>query len=136
MKTLVKVVLGGLMLVGTAAATAAPANAGVSVGVNLGAPGPAVAYGYGNHCFRPYWNRPGYCRYPVYGAPIFVNGGRYREPVYYRNDGGERYFWIHNGWMRDRDDFHRGRNDFGDHHDWRADHGWHSDRGRHEGDRG
>lgn len=106
MKSLAKLVLGGAMLAGAVAATVAPANAGVSVGVNLGVP---VAYGYGNPCFRPYYFRPAYCGYPAYGGPIFIDGGWYRGPVNYRYYGGERYFWLHDRWMRDRDDFRRDR---------------------------
>jgi hypothetical protein len=131
MKTLAKLVLGGLMLT-AAAATAAPANAGVAVGVNIGVPGVAVGYGYGNPCYRPYAYRPAYCRYPVYGGPLFVNGGWYREPIYYRYEGGARFFWLHNGWVRDRDDFHRGGHD-GDGRGWHDRDGY--DRDGHDGDR-
>lgn len=109
MKTLAKLALGGLMLAGTAAATAAPANAGVAVGVNVGLPGVAVAYGYGNPCYQPYWNRPFYCGYRFYGAPV--------EYRYY--DGG-RFGWTHDGFFRDRDGY---RGDWQNHEVY--DRGWH-----------
>jgi hypothetical protein len=112
MNTISKLALGGLMLAGAAAATTAPASAGVVVGVNFGVPGLAVyggyPYGYPNVCYRPYWYRPAWCGgYQVYGEPLFVDGGWYTSPVYYRYYGGARYFWLHNGWVADRDDFHR-----------------------------
>lgn len=138
MNTIAKLTLGGLMLAGAAAATTAPADAGVSVGVNLGVPGIAVGYGYGNPCYRPYAYRPGWCGgYPVYGAPLYINGGWYAGPAYYRYYGGARYFWIHDRWIADRDDFHRGYDGWYRGRDWHADHGWYGDhdRGRnnHEG---
>ena len=105
MKTITKLAFGAAMLVSAAATTAAPANAGVSIGLSVGVPGVGIAYA--NPCYRPYWYRPAYCGYQVYGQPIFVDGGWYRGPVYYRTYGGERYFWLHNQWTRDRDDFHR-----------------------------
>jgi hypothetical protein len=130
MNTISKLALGGLMLAGAAAATTAPANAGVAVGVNFGVPGFGVSYGYPNVCYRPYWYRPAWCGgYPVYGAPLYVDGGWYTSPVYYRYYGGQRYFWLHNRWIGDRDDFHRdfaGRAGWGDRHDaWQVRHdGW------------
>ncbi len=132
MKTIAKLALGGLMLAGAAAATTAPASAGVSVGVNIGVPGVAVGYGYGNACHWPYRVRPAWCGgYPVYGAPLYVDGGRYGGPAYYRYEGGARYFWIHDRWIADRGDFHRpydgwyrGRD--WDHDRWQDNHGgWH-----------
>jgi len=99
MKTIARLVFGGVMLAGAAAS--APANAGVTVDVNFGLPTVSVGY-YGNPCLRPLPYRPAYC-YPVYNEPIHFGGGWYRGPVYYRYDGGARYFWIHNGWFRDRD---------------------------------
>jgi hypothetical protein len=105
MKTIAKLAFSGLMLAGAALATTAPASAGVSV--NIGLPGIGIAVG--NPCAGPFAYRPAYCGYPVYGEPIFIDGGWYNGPVYYREFGGERYFWIHNGWMRDRVEFHPGR---------------------------
>ncbi len=105
MKSLSKIVVGAAMLAGTALGLAAPASAGVSVGVSVGTPG--VVVGVGNPCYRPFRFRPAYCGYPVYGQPLFVDGVWYRGPVYVRTVGGERYFWLHNGWVRDRVTFHR-----------------------------
>lgn len=107
MKTIAKMVLGGLMLAGTAAAAVTEANAGVSIGVNVGGPRVAVAYGYGGACYRPLRFRPAYCGYPVYRERLFVDGAVYRGPVAYRVIGRDRYFWLHNRWERDRVDFHR-----------------------------
>jgi len=109
--------------------------------VNFGVPGVAVGYGYGNPCYRPYWYRPAWCGgYSVYGAPLFVDGGWYRGPVYSRYYGGARYFWIHNRWTADRDDFHRGYDGWYRGRNWSTDQGhdhdrWQDDRasGEHDG---
>jgi|SRR5580692_4117188 hypothetical protein len=100
-----KIAVGALMLAGATLGVAVPANAGVAVGVTIGTPGVAVRVG--NPCFREYRFRPAYCGYPVYGQPLFVGGVAYRQPVYVRTVGGQRYFWLHNGWQRDRVEFHR-----------------------------
>ncbi len=102
-----KIAVGALMLAGTTLGVAAPANAGVAVGVTVGAPDVAVRVG--NPCFRPHRFRPAYCGYPVYGRPLFVDGVWYRQPVYVRTVGGRQFFWLHNGWVRDRVEFHRVR---------------------------
>lgn len=105
MRTLSKIAVGGAMLASAALGLAVPANAGVVVGVTVGAP--VVAVRVGNPCLRPWRFRPAYCGYPVYGEPLFVDGAWVRGPVYVRNVSGVRYFWVRNGWVRDRDDFHR-----------------------------
>lgn len=105
MKNFKKIAVGALMLAGATLGVVAPANAGVAVGVTIGAP--AVGVRVGNPCFRPYRFRPAYCGYPVYGQPLFVDGVVNSQPVYVRTVGGERYFWLHNGWVRDRVEFHR-----------------------------
>jgi hypothetical protein len=107
MKTFTKIAVGALMLACASLGVVAPANAGVAVGVTIGTP--AVAVRVGNPCFKPWRFRPAYCGYPVYGQPLFVDGVWYREPVYVRTVGGRRYFWLHNGWVRDRVEFHRVR---------------------------
>lgn len=128
MKTIAKWALGGLMLASAAAATTAPASAGVAVGVNIGVPGVAVGVGYGSACYRPYVYRPAWCGgYPVYGSPLFINGAWYGGPVPYRYYGGARYFWLHDRWIADRDDFHRGFDGWY-HRDWHQDHGWNDNR--------
>jgi hypothetical protein len=106
MKSLSKIAVGAAMLAASALGCAAPASAGVAVGVTVGVPGVAVGVG---PCYRPFRFRPAYCGYPVYGAPLFVDGAWVRGPVYARTIGGERYFWLHNGWVRDRVAFHRDR---------------------------
>jgi hypothetical protein len=100
-----KIAAGALMLAGATLGVAVPANAGVAVGVTVGTP--AIGVRVGNPCFKPYRFRPAFCGYPVYGRPLFVDGAVYRGPVYVRTAGGERYFWLHNGWTRDRAEFHR-----------------------------
>ena len=105
MKTFTKIAVGALMLAGASLGVAVPANAGVDVGVTIGTP--AVGVRVGNPCFNRF--RPAYCGYPVYGRPLFVDGVWYRGPVYVRTVAGRRYFWVHNGWVRDRVEFHRVR---------------------------
>jgi hypothetical protein len=106
MNTFKKIAVGALMLAGATVGVAMPANAGVAVGVTIGTP--AVGVRVGNPCFRPYRFRPAYCGYPVYSEPLYVDGVVYSgAPVYVRTVGGERYFWLHNGWVRDRVAFHR-----------------------------
>jgi hypothetical protein len=105
MKTFTKIAVGALMLAGATLGVAVPANAGVAVGVTIGTP--AVGVQVGNPCFKPYRFRPAYCGYPFYGQPLFVDGVWYHGPVYVRTIGGARYFWLHNGWVRDRVAFHR-----------------------------
>lgn len=105
MKTIAKIALAAAMLAGAGLTMTAPAAAGVAVGVTVGTPG--VVVGVGNPCLKPFRFRPAYCGYPVYGQPLFIDGGWYRGPVYIRSVGGERYFWLHNGWVRDRTAFHR-----------------------------
>jgi hypothetical protein len=95
------------MLAGAALVTTAPASAGVSVGVTVGVPGVVVAGG--NPCNRRFRFRPAYCGYPVYGRPLFVDGVWYREPIYVRTVRGERFFWVHNRWERDRKEWHSDR---------------------------
>lgn len=105
MKTLSKLAIGAAMLASAATAFAVPASAGVRVGVTVGVPGIAVRVG--DACMRPFRFRPAYCGYPVYGRPLFVDGAWYRGPVYVRSVSGVRYFWVRNGWVRDRVEFHR-----------------------------
>ena len=105
MKTIAKFALAAAMLAGAGLTTTAPANAGVAIGVTVGTPG--VVVGVGNPCFKPFRFRPAYCGYPVYGQPLYVDGAWVQGPVYVRTVGGERFFWVHNGWVRDRVAFHR-----------------------------
>ncbi|HEY2444913.1 MAG TPA: hypothetical protein VGI20_04170 [Rhizomicrobium sp.] len=106
MKTIAKFAAGAALLATAAMTMTAPASAGVSVGVTVGAPGVVVAGGY--PCNRPFRFRPAYCGYPVYGEPLFVDGVVYRGgPVYVRTVRGQRFFWLHNRWERDRIEWHR-----------------------------
>ncbi|HEY3778983.1 MAG TPA: hypothetical protein VGL35_13095 [Rhizomicrobium sp.] len=105
MRTLSKIAVGAAMLASAAVGLTVPANAGVTVGVTIGAP--VVGVRVGNPCVRPWRFRPSYCGYPVYEQPLFVDGVWLRGPVYVRTVGGQRYFWVRNGWARDRVEFHR-----------------------------
>jgi hypothetical protein len=105
MRSFSKIAVGAAMLASAALGLAVPANAGVTVGVRIGAP--VVGVRIGNPCVRPGRFRPEYCGYPVYGEPLFVDGAWVRGPVYVRTVGRDRYFWVRNGWVRDRAEFHR-----------------------------
>ncbi len=101
MKRIAKVVLGALMLAGTAIGTAVPAAAHVSVGIGFGFPGyygPPPRYYASCDPYSRYYD-PYYCGdyADYYGPPIFVdgmwfNGGRYRDWH------GEREYWVHGRW--------------------------------------
>ena len=41
------------------------------------------------------------CNYQVWYDPIYVGGIWYDGPIYWRNFGGERSFWLNGGWHRD-----------------------------------
>jgi len=72
------------------------------------------AYGYGapenygyaapGACdyYNPPWGYPpDYCNYQVGFDPVYVGGLWYGGPIYYRNFGGSRMFWLNGGWRRD-----------------------------------
>ncbi len=106
MKTVAKMTLGALLLMGAAVAVSAPASAGVGISFGWYGPGfapfsdPCDYYDYYDE--PPPWGLPpDYCDYPVYFGPVFWDGFWYRGPIYYRWYGGERLFWLHGGWHRD-----------------------------------
>lgn len=56
------------------------------------------AYDY----YDPPWGYPpDYCNYNVWYEPVYVGGLWYSGPVYYRDFGGERMFWLNGGWHHD-----------------------------------
>lgn len=103
MKAFGKLAFGAAVMavagIGFSAPAAARTNVGISFG--LGFPG----YGRADPCdgYTPPWGYPPgyYCGYPTYYQPVYYDGSWYRGPIYYRNDGGEREFWIRGGWHRD-----------------------------------
>lgn len=126
--------LGSTALGGTFALTG-PASAGVSIGVGIGVPGPAF---YGTYrirtgrCQSPRFafNHPGFCGYPRFSEPVFIDGMWVNQPLYYRTYGGVRYFWYQGGWRaghgswdgrRFNGDWHRTWHERGwDRDDWRG----------------
>jgi len=38
---------------------------------------------------------------PVYYGPMYYGGRWYQGPIYYRDYGGSRWYWVHGGWRRD-----------------------------------
>ncbi|MBN9587489.1 MAG: hypothetical protein BGN85_12260 [Alphaproteobacteria bacterium 64-11] len=57
----------------------------------------ADAYGYCDEygCPGDYWNLP------VYYGPVFYDDAWFNGPLYYRDWGGRRQYWIHGGWRYD-----------------------------------
>ena len=76
-------------------------------------PPPPPAYGYAPAYGDPYacetydyydppWGYPpDYCDYNVWYQPVYVGGLWYSGPIYYRDFGGDRMFWLNGGWHRD-----------------------------------
>jgi len=101
MKAFWKWTMSAALLVGGAMATASPASAGLGFSISIGVPG-AVGFDYssGGYCDR--WGCPdGFWNYPVWYGPVFVDGVWYQGPVYWRDWGGRRWYWVHGGWHRD-----------------------------------
>ncbi len=106
MKTIVKAMLGALMLAGASVGLAQPASAYVDVGISFG-------FGDGTYGFDPcdyydYYDEPppwglpdDYCDYPVWFEPVFFGGSWYRGPIYYRWTHGRRMFWLNGNWRED-----------------------------------
>jgi hypothetical protein len=77
------------------------------------APYDPYTYGYGAPAYDPYacsaydyynppWGYPpDYCNYQVWTQPVYVGGLWYGGPIYYRDFGGDRMFWLNGGWRRD-----------------------------------
>lgn len=76
--------------------------------------GPPPAYGYDPAYVDPYavceaydyynppWGYPpDYCNYNVWYEPVYFGGLWYSGPIYYRDFGGERMFWLNGDWHRD-----------------------------------
>jgi hypothetical protein len=88
--------MAGAMMFGTS-----QAEARVDIGLSFNVPGAAaVDYASGGYCDESgcpdeYWGLP------VYYGPVFAEGRWFNGPVYYRDYGGARWFWVHGGWHRD-----------------------------------
>lgn len=101
MKTFLKSGAAALALAGAALFGAGSANAGVDFNVSIGVPGAVgLDYDSGGYCDDAgcpdqYWD------YPVYYGPVFYAGNWFNGPVYYRDFGGARWFWVRGGWHRD-----------------------------------
>jgi hypothetical protein len=122
-----KILTAALFLSAAAFAPGAPANAAVAFGFSFHSGD--VGFVFGSPC---YGSRV--CGYPVYSAPVFIEGEWYQGFVYYRWDHGVRLFWYHGAWRRDE---WRGPRptriewrDWREHGAWRDD--WRDDRDWHE----
>ena len=114
MKRIAKIALAAAAMAGAATlATTGAANAGVHIGIGIGIPGPGYGPGYGPGVYEGYYGPgyyppgpcysynyyySGYCGYPMYDGPVWLNGVWYRGPHYYRYWGGRPYVWFHGGW--------------------------------------
>jgi hypothetical protein len=90
MKSLAKLAFGALTLGVAALAAGQPANAATSFSVSNGY-GRLPAVVHYNRCYRPYYPRPRYCRYPLYRDRVFMGGAWHHGPFHYRDDGGHRH---------------------------------------------
>lgn len=71
---------------------------------------PPTAYGYYGDPYAcesydyydaPWGYPPDFCNYNVWYQPVYFGGLWYGGPIYYRDFGGERMFWLNGGWHRD-----------------------------------
>lgn len=90
---------------GCAASFAAvPAEAaGINFNLSIGLPIPgAVAFDYGSGGYCDDYGCPdAYWDMPVYYGPVYYGGRWFQGPIYYREYGGERWYWVRGGWRRD-----------------------------------
>ena len=104
MKSLWKTTVAAAAMAGASLFASGSAEAGVNVGISFNVPGVPGAVGYdagsGGYCDQ--MGCPdGYWDYPVFYGPVFYQGAWFNGPVYYRDYGGERWFWVRGGWRRD-----------------------------------
>ena len=106
MKGVVKWAAVAAAIAGGALLASAPAQAGISIGINVGLPVIGVPGAVmidndsGGYCDN-YGCPDGYWDQPVWYGPVYFGGAWYQGPVYYRDIGGEHWYWIHGGWHRD-----------------------------------
>jgi hypothetical protein len=89
---------------GCAASFAAvPAEAGINFNLSIGLPIPgAVAFDYGSGGYCDDYGCPdAYWDMPVYYGPVYYGGRWFQGPIYYRDFGGSRWYWVRGGWRRD-----------------------------------
>jgi hypothetical protein len=107
MKRLLKWTAAAVAIASGALCVSAPAQAADifdrwgNLRISIGVPG-AVGYDYnsGGYCDN-YGCPDGYWDQPVWYGPVYYGGAWYQGPVYYRDIGGEHWYWIHGGWRRD-----------------------------------
>ncbi len=102
MKMIFKSALMAATIAGATAFAPTLASAQIGITLGIGGPGPVVAgvyapcgpgYGPCGEGYNPYEG-------DYYYDPIFFNGSWYHGPYRWRMRGGERVFWIDNGWHR------------------------------------
>jgi hypothetical protein len=103
MKRLLKTMIAAAALAGATGFAAVPAQAGISFNFSIGLPIPgavAIDYGSGGYCDE--WGCPdAYWDMPVYYGPVYYGGRWFQGPIYYRDYGGNRWYWVRGGWRRD-----------------------------------
>ncbi len=101
MKDVWKLSAAAVTFAGAALCISTPAAADVGFGISIGVPG-AITFDYGSGGYCDRWGCPdGYWDYPIWYGPVYYGGMWYQGPVYYREWGGARWFWVHGSWHRD-----------------------------------
>jgi hypothetical protein len=103
MKRFLMTTIAALAIAGATGFAAGPAQAGVSFGISIGLPIPgAVAFDYDSGGYCDDWGCPDmYWDMPVYYGPVYYDGRWFQGPLYYRDYGGNRWYWVHGGWRLD-----------------------------------
>jgi hypothetical protein len=104
MKHFLKTTIAAAAIAGAASFAAVPANAGVSFNLSIGLPIPgavAIDYGSGGYC-DDYGCPDMYWDMPVYYGPVYYGGRWFQGPIYYRDYGGTRWYWVRGGWRTDQ----------------------------------
>src|SRR5712671_4067606 len=52
--------------------------------------------------YTPPWGYPpDFCSYQLWNEPVFFGGSWFSGPIYYRDYGGSRSYWLNGGWRHD-----------------------------------
>ncbi len=53
--------------------------------------------------YTPPWGYPpDFCSYQLWNEPVFFGGSWFSGPIYYRDYGGSRSYWLNGGWRHRR----------------------------------
>ncbi|HEY0281450.1 MAG TPA: hypothetical protein VGC27_02375 [Rhizomicrobium sp.] len=100
MRTFLKTTVAAAAIAGAALFSAAPANA-QDISFSFGSGGVGFSYDSGGYCDS--WGCPDdFWDYPIYYCPVYFRGSWYNGPLYFRQYGGEYWYWIQGNWRRDQ----------------------------------